>query len=323
VAIRSGTLAVDENVTKLARPAAIVAVVLAGVAVGAWLVGRGSSSPTSMPATGGTARATITRGAAAVNLRAAYLVARRSGNDLVGLAARPGGPVDVTVIPPDLHRLPATTVRARLPGQPDPAAQPCGSHCYRFDLPVLAGKPERLTMTVEGRIVAFPVPARLPPSAGSLFRTASRAMARVRSVRVDETLDSGTSAIRARFVLQAPDRMRYVTSDGNRAVVIGTTRWDFLDGRWRKSDYQRIPQPSYMWQGARFARLIGTARLGGSPVRVLAVFRPDPDYPAWLRLFVTPNRRIVRADMIAPAHFMVDRMSAFDHAGSIQPPGES
>jgi hypothetical protein len=310
-------------VTKLARPAAIVAVVLAGVAVGAWLVGRGSSSPSPAPPTGGTAGASTTGRIAALNPRGAYLVARRSGNDLVGLAVRPRGPVDVTVIPPDLHRVPATAVRGRLAGQPDAAAQPCGAHCYRFDLHALAGEPKLLTVTVYGRTVAFPLPARLPPAASGLFRTSSRAMARLRSVRVDETLDSGTSAIRARFALQAPDRMRYSTSEGNRAIVIGTTRWDFLDGRWRKSDYQRIKQPAYMWEAARFARLIDSARLRGRPVRVLAVFRPDADYPAWLRLYVTPDRHIVRAEMIAPAHFMVDQMSAFNRIASIRPPGES
>jgi hypothetical protein len=256
-----------------------------------------------------------------MNPRGAYLVARRSGNNLVGLAVHPRGPADVTVIPPDLHRLPASAVRAHLTGHADAAARPCGAHCYRFDLPVLAGKPHVLTITVEDRAVAFPLPARLPAAAGALFRTASKAMARLRSVRVDESLDSGTSAIRAKFALQAPDRMRYVSSDGNRAVVIGTTRWDFLDGRWRKSDYQRIPQPSYMWQGARFARVVGEARLARRPVRVLAVFRPDVDYPAWLRLYVTQDRRIVRAEMIAPAHFMVDRMSAFNGVVSIRPPG--
>jgi hypothetical protein len=315
-AIRSGTLAVDLTMSTFARLAGIFAVVLAGVAVGAWLVGRGDSSPT----TASTDASQRAGQAMALNLRGAYLAAGRSGNDLVGLAVRPRGPVEVTVIPPDLHRLPATDVRVRVPGQSSSAAEACGAHCYRFGLRVLAGKPDRLTVSVRARPVVFRLPARLPPVATGLYRTASRAMARVRSVRVDETLDSGTSAIRARFALQAPDRMRYVTSDGNRAVVIGTTRWDFLDGRWRRSDYPRIPQPSYMWDGARFARLVGSARLAGRAVRVLAVFRPDSDYPAWLRLYVTPNKRIVRAEMVAPAHFMVDRLSAFNRVGSIRPP---
>jgi hypothetical protein len=307
-------------VTRFARPAAIVAIVVAGVAVGAWLVGRGGSSP---PPVAAPTASTTTRQAAAVNPRGAYLTAGRSGNDLVGLTVRPRGPVDVTVIPPNLNRLPATVVRARLTGGPVEPAVGCGAHCYRFRLHVLAGKPERLTVSIRGRSVVFPLPARLPRAANGLYRTATREMAGLRSVRVHETLDSGTSAIRARFALQAPDRMQYVTSDGNQAVVIGTTRWDLLDGRWHKSDYQRIPQPSYMWEGARFARLAGSTRLGGAPVRVLAAFRPDRDYPAWFRLYVTRDRRIVRSEMVAPAHFMVDRLSDFNRVGSIHPPRAS
>ncbi len=289
---------------------------VAGVAVGAWLVGRGDSSPPPIAAS----TASSTRPAAALNPRGAYLTAGRNGSNLVGLAIRPKGPVDVTVIPPDLKRLPATAVRARLAGGPDEAAVSCGAHCYRFRLHVLAGKPERLDVSVHGRSVVFPLPARLPRAATGLYRTAANVMARLRSVRVDETLDTGTNAIRARFALQAPDRMRYVTSDGNHAVVIGTTRWDLLDGRWHRSDYQRIPQPSYMWEGARFARVVGSTRLGGAPVRVLAAFRPDRDYPAWFRLYVTADRRIVRSEMVAPAHFMVDRMTNFNRVGSIRPP---
>jgi hypothetical protein len=258
-----------------------------------------------------------------VNPRGAYLTAGRSGNNLVGLTVRPKGPVDVTVIPPNLNRLPATAVRARPAGGPDEPAVACGAHCYRFHLHVLAGKPERLSVSVRGRPVVFPLPARLPRVATGLYRTATREMAGLRSVRVDERLDSGVSAIRARFALQAPDRMRYATSDGNHAVVIGTTRWDLLDGRWRKSDYQRTPQPSYMWEGARFARLAGSTRLGGAPVRVLAAFRPDRDYPAWFRIYVTRDRRIVRSEMVAPAHFMVDRLSDFNRVGSIRPPRAS
>jgi hypothetical protein len=145
-------------------------------------------------------------------------------------------------------------------------------------------------------------------------------MAALRSVSIDESLSSGRSSIRAHFALEAPDRMRYVTTDDQRAVVIGTTRWDRVDGRWQKSPYQRTPQPAYMWEGARYPRLLGRVRAAGRTLRVVGVFRPDEDYPAWLRLYVTPERRIVRAEMIAPAHFMVDRLSAFDRAGPIRPP---
>jgi len=294
------------------RPAAIVAAVLAGVGVGAWLAGRGGSSPATTPST-------AARPAARFDPSGAYLVAGRSGDVLVGLAVRSGGPVEVIAVPPDLHVLPAAAVGARAGGA-SPKPTSCGVRCYRFALPVLDGRPRRLTVTVRGRPVAFRLPPRLPTSAASVFRTATRRMAALRSVRIDESLSSGRSAIRARFALEAPDRMRYVTTDGGRAVVVGTTRWDFLDRRWQKSPYQRTRQPAYMWEGARYPRLLGRERLGGRRVEVVTVFRPDRDYPAWLRLYVTRQRRIVRAEMIAPAHFMVDRLSAFDRAGPVRRP---
>ena len=294
---------------------AVVAAVVAGVGVGAWLAGRGGSS--SAP-TVTTSQSSGIR----VDSHDAYLVAGRSGAVAVGLAAHAGGPVDVIVIPPDLKPPPASDVRAGIGRATQPPTS-CGPSCYRFPLRVLDGAPATLTVAIRGRATEFRLPARLPPQARSLFHSASRRMSRLRSVRVDESLSSGLTAVRARFALAAPDRSRYVTSSGQRAVVIGTTRWDWIGGRWQKSQYQRTRQPAYMWEGARYARVLGQARLGGRRVTVVSTFRPDPDYPAWMRLYVTPDRRIARADMVAPAHFMVDRLSAFNHAGPIRPPARS
>jgi hypothetical protein len=288
--------------------------VIAGVALGAWLAGRGGSSSSSSPQTIST-----TRPPTKVDANDAYLDAGRSGSTLVGLAARPGGPVDVIAIPPGLERLPSTAVAARV-GSKRASPTSCGPRCYRFQLPVLDGRPARFVATVQGRPVRFDLPARLPPDAAGLFRQARKRMERVRSVRVRESLSSGAAAIRAVFDLVAPDRMQYSTSGGEQAVVIGTTRWDRIDGTWKRTPYQRIEQPSYMWEGARYARRLGRARVAGQPVDVIAAFRPDGDYPAWFRLYLTRNGRIVRGEMTAPAHFMVDRLSAFNRAGPVLPP---
>lgn len=297
------------------RNLGVLATIVVGVAVGAWLAGRGGSSPATT-----TAAAPATPAATAFRARGAFLAADRTGDVLVGLAAQPRGPVDVVVIPGDLGSVPATDVWAR-PGNEAPIYPvSCGARCYRFALLALEGRQVRLNVFVRGKRVRFDLPARLPPRT-TLFRTAARRMAEVRTVRVHETLSSGKSGIRARFELQAPDRLRYVTSSGQRAVVIGERRWDWIDGRWRPSSYQRIRQPAYMWEGARFPRLVGEATLRGRPVRVVSAFRPDRSYPAWLRLYVTPEQRIVRAEMMAPAHFMVDRFSAFDAPLEIRPPG--
>jgi hypothetical protein len=52
----------------------------------------------------------------------------------------------------------------------------------------------------------------------------------------------------------------------------------------------------------------------------LTAFRPDPEFPAWFRLDVTGDLRIVRAQMHAPSHFMVDRISGFDAPLRIRAP---
>ena len=252
----------------------------------------------------------------------ALMLGGRTRDVLVGVVAHPGGPVEVIAVPSNVRQLPEDSVRASLGTSPPiKPAETCGTHCYRFSLAPLRGAPRRLSVSVAGAgTVRFALPERLPPSAEAMFRRAERRMARLRYVRVHETLSSGKGAVRAVFDLAAPDRLRYVTSAGNRAVVIGATRWDYLDGRWRRSEYQRIRQPAYMWAGAGHARLIGRSKIAGRPVSVLAAFRPDPSYPAWLRLYVTPDRHILRADMHAPAHFMVDRLSAFDAPRQIRPP---
>jgi hypothetical protein len=291
----------------------LAAALVAAAAAAAWLVGRGQSGPASV---------SFPTVAAAPDYGRALLLARRHGDVLVGLAARPGGPVDVTVIPPSLDRLSADSVRLAVDGgAPARPIASCGSRCYRFRVAALTGRAVRLAVAAGRAAPArFTLPAALPPGAGSLFRRVTRKMKQLRFVRVDESLSNGKTGIEARFELQAPDRMRYATSAGNRAVVIGAARWDRAGGRWLRSDYQRIRQPAYMWEGARYARLLGRARLDGTPTTVVAAYRPDPTYPAWFRLFVAPDHRILRAAMVAPAHFMVDRFSAFDVPRRITPP---
>jgi hypothetical protein len=168
----------------------------------------------------------------------------------------------------------------------------------------------------------FALPGALPPSANGAFDAVTRRMDAVRAYRVDETLSSGLAGIRARFLYRAPDRMSYVTSEPTKAIVIGGTRWDSQDGGpWERSETPGVHVPTYMWNGAGSPRSLGTTTLGGRRVRVLSVFRPDNDFPAWFRLYVGADDRVVRADMFAPAHFMVDRLSRFDQPVSIVPPG--
>lgn len=296
-----------------------VAIAVVGLAIAAvkWISSGSSSAGPSLltPAALPAARAE----------RPALMIAGRAGDVLVGLRVRPGGPIDITVIPADTKPIPKDALAITV-GRQRVAATRCGASCFRVAASHALRRRLALRVTVDrdGKQparAAFVVPPRLPPAADGLLRALSRSMSRIRSFRVDETLSSGLSGIKARFLFRAPDRMSYVTSDGARAVVIGAKRWDSdKRGPWKQTEATGVRVPSFMWSGAGGARLVGRSSLEGSPVRVLAAFRPDADFPAWFRLFVRPDRRVVRAEMIAPAHFMVDRLSSFDQRVRISPP---
>jgi hypothetical protein len=251
-------------------------------------------------------------------------LARRLGDLVVGVRAQAGGPVDVSVIPPDLRPIPSDDVAISVGGRAAQAAS-CGSNCWRVAAAgAMRGRGETLAVDVEherGRGQSrFRLPSRPPANGQTLLRRATRATGGVRSVHVDETLSSGRSGIRAGFDYMPPDRMRYTSSDGGRGVVIGNRRWDFVSGRWEASPASIVPQPTSMWSGARFARSLGRSRWAGRPVRVVAAFRPDASYPAWFRLYVGERDRVLAAEMIAPAHFMLDRFSRYDAPARIVPP---
>ena len=74
-----------------------------------------------------------------------------------------------------------------------------------------------------------------------------------------------------------------------------------------------------MWDGARNPRLLGTTRLRGRPVQILSVYDHDP-VPAWFRLLVDAQDRVLDAHMIAPSHFMSQQFSAFNGPIVIRPP---
>ncbi len=294
-----------------------VAAVGLGIAAVKWISSGSSSAGPSLlvPAALPAARAE----------RPALMIAGRAGDVLVGLRVRPGGPIDVTAIPADTKPIPKAALAITL-GKQRVATTSCGGSCFRIAAPQALRRqlPLRVAVDRDGKrpaSAAFVLPPRLPPTADGLLRELNRSMSGIRSFRVDETLSSGLSGIKARFLFRAPDRMSYVTSDGARAVVIGAKRWDSEKrGPWKRTDATGVRVPSFIWSGSGGARLIGRTTLEGRPVRVLAAFRPDADFPAWLRLFVRADRRVVRAEMIAPAHFMVDRLSGFDQPVRIAPP---
>ncbi len=247
---------------------------------------------------------------------------------LVGIGARPGGPLDIVVIRSDETVVSPEEIKIRLgtTSLPGTAGVSCGPRCLRFPLRVLRGAPEVLEVEVDrpGEPVArvtLHLPSRLPRGADALLRTARTRMLGLRSLNMEETLGAGLSApVLSRWTFQAPDRMRYTVAGGGRGVVIGSRRWDWVDGRWERSSIPSLRFPTFVWAPARGARLVGRATVDRQRVRVLAVRKPGVDFPMWFRLYVTDDGRVLRSEMLTTGHFMVDRYANFNSAPSIRPP---
>ena len=134
----------------------------------------------------------------------------------------------------------------------------------------------------------------------------------MRTHRFTEELTSGVGAgVRSVFEVRAPNRLAFRTADGFRSIIIGRNRWDFRNGRWERSTFPGLRVPTYMWDGARNARLLGKTRFRGRPVQILSVYDREP-VPAWFRLLVDAQNRVVDAHMIAPSHFMRQQFSDFN-----------
>ena len=298
----------------------VLSVALAAVVVAltgaAFLIGTGSESSVETETT-----STVTEGAPP-RLRLplardpkALMLAGEAEPVLVGLAARPGGPVEVSVLDGEQE-----LDRARLSfrvGEAEIDATPCGFGCSRLRASVLDGKAQAVSVLVDGeQPVRIRLPARLPPSGSSLFRRAERSMRSLRSYGYRERLSSGVGAITTQFQARAPNRLQLRTSTGSQTVIIGALRWDKVGARWERSSFPGLSTRAFMWDGAVNARVVGTAA-GGA--RVLTAFDSQP-VPAWFRLTVGPDGRVREAEMIAPSHFMTQGFSRFNAPIRIQPP---
>lgn len=295
-------------ITLSATALAVVAV----VAVTALLVGGGGTetTPNSTPSS---PRQSFSLPLALDS--SALALAKHTGNLLVGLAARPGGPVEVAALRAET---PVATDALQLEiGGRQVEARPCGTGCSRIQAAVLDGSPKRLTVRAGSATVSFALPARLPPSGTALFLRAQKTMDGLNSFRFTERLSSGSGGLRTEFDIQAPNRLRLRTANGFRSVIIGRTRWDYHDGRWVRGSFPglRVAQ-MLMWHRAKHARVVGRRANG---VTELAAFGLEP-VPAWFRLSVEPSGRVVEAEMIAASHFMLHRYNDFNGRFTITPP---
>jgi hypothetical protein len=288
---------------------------VAGIGIVAFLSGRSSGNGTTYVVTDGTSTSPtrsfslpLTQGSSALAL------GKHDGNVLVGIAAKPGGPVEVAVLRAE-SPLSTGELKFELDGK-STQARPCGTGCSRIDAAVLDGTQSRLTVRAGSSSVAFALPARLPQSGEALFTRALSTMDRLQAYRFLETLTSGKGGVVSRYEVQAPDRLSLRTQ-GFRSVIIGRTRWDYHDGAWERGSFPGLKVADVlMWSHATHARIVGRRPNG---VTELAAFGLQP-VPAWFRLVVAPTGRVVEAEMIAPSHFMVHRYSDFNGRFMIKAP---
>ena len=297
----------------------VLSVALAAVVVlltgAAFLIGTGSETNTETPTTAPVGAPPRLRLPLARDPKA-LMLASEAESVLVGLAARPGGPVEVGVLDGERE-----LDRARLSfrvGEAEIDATPCGFGCSRLRASVLDGQAKAVSVVLDGKQPArFRLPARLPPSGSSLFRRAEHSMRSLRSYSYRERLSSGVgAAITTQFLARAPNRLQLRTSTGSQTVIIGGARWDKAGARWERSAFPGLTTKAFMWDGAVNARVVGTAAGGAL---VLTAFDSRP-VPAWFRLTVGPDGRVREAEMVAPSHFMTQGFSRFNAPIRIQPP---
>jgi hypothetical protein len=242
-------------------------------------------------------------------------LAKHQRDLLVGLAAQPGGPVEVAAVRGDAP-VASDAVQVSVNGR-DVPTESCGTGCSRAQAAVLQGRPSRVTVSAGSAPVSFQLPASLPASGQSAFDRARRTMAALHSYRFSERLTSGGPVVFTRLAVQAPDRLSLRTNSGFRSVIIGRKRWDNQAGRWQEGPFPGLNvRDVLMWYDARNPRVV--RRLPNGDVQ-LAAYGLKP-VPAWFRLTVEPSGRVAEAEMTAPAHFMLHRYSDFNSTPAIRPP---
>jgi len=292
----------------------VAALLLLGFAGAAFVIASGSSGSNEAELEEPLPRAALELPLSADDQ--ALLVAQRKGRVLAGIAAVPGGPVEVAVVAGETP-IASRDLLFAVDGQPAEAVS-CGRACFRLDVDAFNGV-RRITVNAPGRF-EFVLPKVLPVSGTELWEKVQVKMNALRAIRYTEHLTSGVlGGVRSTFEVRAPNRLAFRTAGGFRSIIIGRNRWDLRNGRWERSAFPGLRVPTYMWDGAYNPRLLGTTRFSGRPVQILSVYDHDP-IPAWFRLLVDAQGRVLDASMIAPSHFMREQFSDFNGPIVIRPP---
>jgi copper transport protein len=189
----------------------------------------------------------------------------------------------------------------------------CGSGCYESTLPAT----RTARVTVGGARLVFRIPKRR--------RTADRILARAtgvfRALRSVDYVERLASSPRDRvvsdFTLERPNRLEYRIKGGASGIIIGSRRWDRVQGgKWIRSAQEPTPEPEPIWAGhSTNVYLLETT----TSTYVVSFFKPNG--PVWFT--VRFDRRTLRPRelrMTAAAHFMKHRYTRFNAKRRIRAP---
>jgi len=232
--------------------------------------------------------------------------ARQDGELAVALALHPPG-AEAIVLGPDGKGVNGLSVKIG-----GVQTRTCGPGCYgAFVSPV-----RRVTVSVDGRKLAFRVPAKARP-AGALVARATRAFRALRSIDYVERLASSPrNRVIADFILEGPNRLEYRIRGGADGIIIGARRWDRVrGGDWVASPQDPTPQPEPIWAGpVRNAFVLETTW----STYVVSFMKVNP---VWFTLRLDRRTLLPRElQMTAAAHFMRHRYTRFNAPRRIKPP---
>jgi copper transport protein len=237
----------------------------------------------------------------------ASVLARRDGRLAAAIAVRPSGEATAQFIGTDGH--PADVGDVRIDGA---RAGSCGVGCYRG-----TAQGRVVTVTHGTTTLVFDLGLRTP--AADLVARATRRYRELKTVRFSETLTAGLgTTLRTVWTEIAPDRLSYTIADGDKGIIIGDRRWDLASGdkKWQESPSVVLNLPAPTWGST-----VTNAHLVRTGPKTQVVSFLDPRSPAWFT--VTFDRRTLRPldlDMIAAAHFMHERYTAFNTPLTVEPP---
>lgn len=252
----------------------------------------------------------------------------RTETVLIGLTIRAGAPGSADVVvhveplsAPDAERLDVQLVvnDVTVP------LHKCAPHCRRGVTDLTGG--EVVTVTVageDGGTAQFRLPDLPAPPGGQLLEKATREMRDLESYRIVEQLSPPEPALRSRYAVQAPDRLRFRMENGQHTVRIGEylfTRRD-PDDDWEIRSAPRLEVPNHIWDlpGPVAVRRIAREIIDGVPTDVISFMIQAGDRPIWYRLWVDEAGLVPRAQMRTRGHFMDHTYYAFNEPVTIRAP---